>query len=97
VNLEASNVQKFLDKLNPAEATARDEIYHATVAFNAVQYKEKDKLTVLDFYERVVEMWKCQPTTQPARLAKREELDPSWERFASWWARKSKEAASAMW
>lgn len=98
-HVEASKVQKFLDKLNPAEATARDEIYYATAAFNAVQYKKKDKLTLVDVYERAGEMWKGQPTTQQARLAKREELDPRWERykkerknkaFASWWARKFK-------
>jgi len=96
---DRSELQTFFDSLSEVESKAREHLYHASAAYNSFQDEDEEDATstLIDYYEKIVGMWKNQPTVQETRLPEFEKLDPRWEEyeekgdeaFAVWWGPKS--------
>lgn len=96
-----SALKQFVDSLSDLESKARGHLFHAAAAYNSFQDEDEgdETLTLIDYYEKILGMWKNQPTVQEDRLSEFEKLDPRWsdyeekgdEAFAVWWGGTSDE------
>jgi len=89
-------LKDYVESLTRLERKAQRPLYDAANEFLILQ-KRGTSLSLVEFYEKIVDMWKDQPTVQKSRLSDFEKLDPRWakyeekgeEAFAPWWGRKS--------
>ena len=78
-NKDLEGADKSLSRM---EDKAHGHLYDAAAQYNVLQEEETKTLILVDFYEKIVNMWKNQPAGgQDARLCEVEKLDPRWQEY----------------
>jgi hypothetical protein len=68
----------YMRNMDKKERKARDVVWEACSSYNSMQKREKEKLTLGDYYRKLKSRWDGQESVQIDRLPEFEDLDSRW-------------------